>query len=229
MTIHAFDRPIAVDPGSSLADLAATWAGASRVFHRLGLDFCCQGHRSIAEACRERRLDVAQVCAELLTEIEPREPDADWQTLPATHLIAHIVDHFHADHRRELPRLREMAEKVERVHADRAGCPHGLAAHLQAMQQRLEEHMQKEERVLFPMLLGGATPAARVPVMCLTAEHDEHAKDLRRARELATDFVPPEHACTTWRALYRGLATFERDVMEHIHLENHVLFPMAAP
>jgi regulator of cell morphogenesis and NO signaling len=85
--------------------------------------------------------------------------------------------------------------------------------------------MQKEEQVLFPLLLAGARGAARMPVACLTAEHDEHAVDLRLSRELAHGFVPPEHACTTWRALYRGLDAFERDVMEHIHLENHVLFP----
>ncbi len=217
-----------VVPESTLADLAAGWAGASRVFHRHGLDFCCQGHRSLADACRERRLDLGAIRAELLREMRPHAPAADWRALPAAQLIAHLVDHFHAGHRRELPELVEMAAKVERVHADRAGCPAGLAVHLETMRHRLELHMRKEEEVLFPLLLAGARAVARRPVEVLTAEHDEHAADLRRTRALATDFAAPEHACTTWRALYRRLAEFERDVMEHIHLENHVLFPAAS-
>ena len=226
MTDSTF-RHVAVDPATTLADLATDWAGASRVFHRHDLDFCCQGNRSLAEACRERRLDVGELVRELEREIQPRAADDDWRTRPAAQLIAHILEAFHEDHRRELPRLVELAEKVERVHAGKPGCPVGLGAHLRGMQQRLEQHMQKEEQILFPMLLAGANAQARMPIEVMTAEHDEHAVDLRRSRELAAEFLPPEHACTTWRALYLGLDAFERAVMEHIHLENHVLFPAA--
>ncbi len=136
-------------------------------------------------------------------------------------------DHFHAGHRQELPRLLAMAAKVEHVHADKPDCPRGLAAHLQAMTGRLEQHMQKEETVLFPMLMAGAAARAVAPIQVLTAEHEEHGRDLARLRTLAHAFVPPPGACGTWRALYLGLAEFERAIMEHIHLENHVLFPGA--
>jgi regulator of cell morphogenesis and NO signaling len=46
-------------------------------------------------------------------------------------------------------------------------------------------------------------------------------------RELATGYVPPPEACATWRALYAGLEKLEAELMEHIHLENNVLFPHA--
>jgi regulator of cell morphogenesis and NO signaling len=142
-------------------------------------------------------------------------------------LIAHVVDHFHAGHRAELPRLVAMAEKVERVHGDKPHCPAGLAEHLRVVAHDLEQHMQKEEVVLFPMIVAGAGPRAWAPIQCMTAEHDEHGRALARTRELAHGFVPPPNACGTWRALYLGLAEFEREVMEHVHLENHVLFPRA--
>jgi regulator of cell morphogenesis and NO signaling len=96
------------------------------------------------------------------------------------------------------------------------------------MTERLEQHMRKEEQILFPLLLAEATTTARGPIDCLTAEHEEHGRDLARLRQLAHGFVPPTCACGTWRALYLGLHEFERAVMEHIHLENHVLFPRAA-
>lgn len=212
----------------TLADLAAHWTFASRVFQRHDLDFCCQGRRTLAEACRERRLPLDQVLDELRRELVPRSAEDDWGQRPTAQLVAHLVDHFHRGHREELPRLIAMAEKVEQVHRDKPGCPTGLTAHLRGITDRLEQHMQKEERILFPLLLVDASTTARGPIAGMTAEHDEHGRDLARLRQLAGDFAPPAGACGTWRALCLGLHEFERAVMEHIHLENHVLFPRAA-
>lgn len=210
----------------TLADLVSHWAGASRVLQRHELDYCCQGQRTIAEACRGRRIAVEPVLAELRAELAHNDHDENWSERPIAQLIAHLVDDYHRRHREELPRLIAMAEKVERVHAGATDCPIDLLAHLRGMAARLELHMQKEERVLFPLLLGGA-PRPVAPIACMREEHDAHGIDLHRLRELAHHFVPPAPACNTWRALYLGLHEFERELMEHIHLENHVLFPRA--
>jgi regulator of cell morphogenesis and NO signaling len=215
---------IAIHADSTLADLAATWSGASRVFQRHDLDYCCQGRRTLADACRERRVALDDVLGELRREVEPVDPDADWVELPSVQLIAHVLDHFHAGHRAELPRLLAMAEKVEHVHRAHPDCPRGLAAQLAAFAHELEQHMQKEENVLFPMLLAGGERSAWAPIQCMLAEHEEHGRTLAHLRALANGFVPPANACPTWRALYLGLLDFERAVMEHVHLENHVLF-----
>lgn len=222
-------EPGDIHPGATLAELAANWAGASRVFQRHDLDFCCQGRQTLAAACRARRLPVDDLIAELRAELVPVAPGTRWADLPPIQLIAHLVDHFHAGHRRELPRLLAMAAKVEHVHASKPDCPHGLAAHLQAMSERLEHHMQKEEQELFPLWVSGPAPDARAQIDVLTAEHEDHGRDLAHLRQLAHAFVPPADACGTWRALYLGLAELERSVMEHIHLENHVLFPRSTP
>ena len=87
--------------------------------------------------------------------------------------------------------------------------------------------MQKEEQVLFPMILSGRGAMAAMPVSVMEEEHRDHGKNLERTRALTNDFIAPESACNTWRALYLGLAELERDLMEHIHLENNVLFPRA--
>lgn len=219
--------PIAIQPDATLADLASTWAGASRVFQRHDLDYCCQGTQTLAAACRQRRLPVETVLAELQAEVVPTPRDADWTAMPPSRLITHLVDHFHEGHRRELPRLQAMAEKVEQVHAAHAQCPHGLAAHLRTLAHDLEQHMQKEEHVLFPLLLAGGSLSVWAPIQCLQAEHETHGAALAELRRLASAFAPPADACPTWRALYLGLFEFERAVMEHIHLENHVLFRRA--
>jgi regulator of cell morphogenesis and NO signaling len=212
---------------SSLASLAASRAGASRVFHRHGLDFCCRGRLSLAEACAKSALDTQAILDEIASE-EPRTAGFErWDEKPLPALIDHILTRYHEGHRREVPRLLAMAEKVEEVHADHPAVPRGLAAHLRRMSQELEDHMGKEEVVLFPMIRSGRGSFAMGPVQVMELEHLDHAANLERMRQLANDCTPPPDACATWKALYLGLAELEREIMEHIHLENHALFPRA--
>jgi regulator of cell morphogenesis and NO signaling len=120
-----------------------------------------------------------------------------------------------------------MAQKVEVRHADKVSCPKGLGALLVAMHEDVLDHLEKEEQVLFPMILAGQGASAVGPVHVMEREHDEHGRNLRRVRELTGDLQPPAEACVTWRALYLGLQQFEEELMAHIHLENNILFRRA--
>jgi regulator of cell morphogenesis and NO signaling len=212
---------------TTLADLATTTPGASRVFHRLGLDYCCGGRRPLQSACDERGLDSADVLAAIRAEGATTGDLTQWSDAPLADLIAHIVATYHARLREELPLLVAMAAKVEQVHAGRPGCPWGLAARLALVQADVLDHLAKEEQILFPLLQSGAGPRVAQIVRVMEAEHQDHGTNLATLRELTGDHVPPDHACATWRALYVRLAAFEAELMDHIHLENNVLFPRA--
>lgn len=212
---------------ATLAELATTHPGASRVFHRHGLDFCCGGRKPLAEVCAEKGLSADALLGEIEAEAPATGDGTRWDTRPLADLIAHIVTVYHARLRAELPELVALAERVESRHGDKATCPHGLAAHLVAMGEHAFDHMAKEEQVLFPMLLGGGAGLAAGPIRQMELEHDDHAANLARARALTNQFTPPAEACPTWRALYVRLDALEAELMEHIHLENHVLFPRA--
>lgn len=219
--------PPSVSPDTTLAELAVTRAGASRVLQRHGLDFCCGGRTSLREACDRAGLDAGHVALELEREPAPDEPFERWDERPLEALIDHLLARFHEGHRAELPRLIELARKVEDVHADKPTCPRGVTAHLEHMADALEDHMQKEEHVLFPLIRAGRGHLAGMPIQVMEAEHREHGANLVKLRELAHGFEPPEEACATWRALYLGLAELERELMQHVSLENNALFPRA--
>lgn len=151
-------------------------------------------------------------------------------------LLDHILARFHEVHRRELPELLRLARKVERVHADHSRAPRGLADELHRLGLELESHMQKEELVLFPLMRACASddrgmvpPTIRHPIAQMRHEHDEHTRHLIALRALTHDLILPDGACRSWQALYAGLATFIDDLMEHVHLENDLLFPRFAP
>ncbi|NUN67973.1 iron-sulfur cluster repair di-iron protein [Pseudanabaena biceps] len=140
-------------------------------------------------------------------------------------LIAHILERYHETHRREWPVLIELAGKVERVHADAPEAPIGLAALLQEIAAELEAHQQKEEQVLFPMMLRGAPPMIRHPIARMMMEHDDVGALLREMERLTGNLVEPADACGSWRRLYAGCRKFRDDLEAHIMLENTVLFP----
>ena len=118
-----------------------------------------------------------------------------------------------------------MAAKVEARHAEKATCPRGLAQHLTAVHENVLMHLAKEEKVLFPIILDGMGRMAAGPIRVMEQEHDDHREGLIETRRLTTDFTVPPEACTSWQALYLRLDALEADLMEHIHLENNVLFP----
>jgi len=216
------------DLNTSLGDIARANPSATRVFLRHRLDFCCGGRRSLAEACAKAGLDATAVAAELETEAKRGEHGERWESRTQTELADHIESHYHAALRRDLPPLVEAARKVERVHAAKPGVPAGLADVLTAFLAEMQAHMMKEERILFPMIRRGARgEAVYMPVRVMEGEHDSHAEQLTRIRELTDDLRLPAHACATWTALYHGLETVERDLMQHIHLENNILFSRA--
>ncbi|MCA8978232.1 MAG: iron-sulfur cluster repair protein YtfE [Planctomycetes bacterium] len=218
-------RPIS--PSDTLADLATSRAGASRVFARHNLDFCCHGQVSLAETCGKKEIDIDALIGEI--EAEERRGDSfeRWDQRPLGEVIDHLLTRFHEPHRQELPRLCEMAARVEKVHGDKQACPNGLAALLHQLTAELNLHMQKEEQILFPMIGRGDGSLATGPIQVMEQEHVDAGAQLEQIRELTNDHTPPPEACGTWRALYLGLAEFERDLMQHVHLENYVLFPRA--
>ena len=211
----------------TLADLAITSPGATRVFLAHGLDFCCGGRRPLTEACAEKGLDAETILRAIAVADQDGGDLTRWANRPLVELVTFIVDHYHARLRTEIPELILLADKVEQVHADKASCPRGLAAHLRTMHVAVLDHLAKEEGVLFPLIRAGRVRGAGGPVHAMEQEHEDHGRSLARLREITAELTAPPEACPTWRALYLRLGHLADELMEHIHLENNVLFPRA--
>ncbi len=231
---------------SRIGELVARHPATSRTFRRFGIDFCCGGGKTVAEACATRGLDEPRVVEELRCSMEHRAGGADaddtpdWQQEDLGALVRFIVERFHVPLREELERLREMSRKVASVHGERS--PEvwpPLDGVLNRFRKSLLDHMDCEEQMLFPLierlrdrsLQSGARsePALPVspPIAAMEDDHDRAGADLRAMRELTGGFVPGADACNTVRALLDGLEHLEDEMHQHVHLENEVLFPRA--
>ena len=222
---------------STVGDLVVERPSRARVFEQFGLDYCCGGKLPLADACQKKGVDFRAVVTALEEESTAAGPAGrDWSAASLAELTSRVETTHHAYLKRELPRLEYLTGRV----AGRHGDSHPELIKLQqvflSLKADLEAHMMKEEQVLFPMCRelerASELPAAhcgsvRNPVAAMVAEHDSAGEDLRQMRELTGDYAPPQGACNTYRAMLAGLAELEADMHQHVHLENHVLFPKA--
>ena len=205
----------------AIGQIAVQLPGATAVFRRLKLDFCCGGQIRLAQAAADKGLDLQAVLTEL--GALQRSDSLDDQTDP-TLLIDHILARYHEVHREQLPELIRMARRVEAVHRDHPQVPAGLAELLEHAEQELLVHLFKEENVLFPLLKAGDNPVAQEHLDVSRAEHTRLGALLEHMLALSHDATPPEGACNTWRALYAGLAQMHADLSDNIQLEDDILF-----
>lgn len=220
----------------TLREIATEVPHAIPLLEELHLDYCCKGTRSLEEACTEAGLDPGEVVGRLRAiEMQFASDDAsDTRFETARDLIEHIVDKHHRYVRDAITTLRPLVGKVLRVHGAQHPELEGIARTFAHVVAELEPHQLREEAVLFPAILaledGGEVllpmPVSH-PIARMTQDHEAVGELLRRIAAQTQDYTPPPEACTSWRALYRGLADFERDLHLHIHLENNVLFPRA--
>jgi len=227
----------------TVRDVAIKLPQSTRLFEKLKIDYCCGGNRPLADACASAGVDVEQV-REMLTEVTESKPNnseaQSFQNLPLTELITHIIHTHHAFTRSELERLRLLADRVLAAH----GGNHPELVHLSELFMRLcadlSPHMFKEEHVLFPYITAltesanqnRPVPVASFgtvnnPIRRMMMEHDNAGEILLELRSLTSDYIVPADACMSYRTLYGALEDLEKDLHQHIHLENNILFPRA--
>ncbi|MFA5883722.1 MAG: iron-sulfur cluster repair di-iron protein [Acidimicrobiia bacterium] len=223
----------AIDPDVTLGDLVTEHPELARALERRGLDYCCGGARSLADACAEQGLDAGVVAAALGTDADAATVP-DWAVLAPTALAEHIVATHHRSLDDELPRLSGLLEKIERVHGERHPELAAVRHAYESLRADLEPHLRKEERVLFPMIrLLESEPepprfvcgSLRNPISVMLAEHDLVGDLLRELRALTDGFTVPADGCASYRAAYEALEALEADTHLHVHKENNRLFP----
>jgi regulator of cell morphogenesis and NO signaling len=215
---------VKADLQTTIREIAFENPRATHVFESIGIDYCCGGKRTLAEACRQANVAAEQVLAELQRPLQAGEiADAQWNTASLTELVDHIINKHHTFVRQESPRLTELLQKVRTRHIDAHPELNKVGASFDSLASELAFHMLKEERVLFPMIKrleeasnsGSATGgeshcAIEFPVRQMMIEHEDAGEALSAMRSLTSGFQPPLDACPSFRALYQGLQDFEK-------------------
>lgn len=232
-----------INSAMSVREVAVQVPESTRLFETLKIDYCCGGNKPLTEACASAGVEVDNVIAMLavLSKDNRKENDtADFQKLSLTELITHIVDTHHVFTRSELDRLDALTEKVIGAHATNHPELLKVGELFRQLSADLKPHMFKEEQVLFPYMKALELAASENqprpfppfgtvenPIRMMMKEHDIAGDILRELRTVTSDYSVPSDACISYQTLYQALEEFEKDLHQHIHLENNILFPKA--
>lgn len=226
----------------TVGEIAAETPGAMRQFEKFGIDYCCGGGRTLADACSAAHVELATVVFALERDATaPKSKQVDWRQESLVDLIAHIKSTHHVFVQTECPRIYALAEKVNGKHGGNHPELETVQETFSALAAELAVHLMKEEQILFPyvelmeesVIAGEPAPPSMFgtvqnPIRMMEHEHDSAGAALQTLRTATNDYRVPEGGCMSYRALYEALIGFEADLHQHIHLENNILFPRAA-
>ena len=203
----------------SIAEIAATLPGATRVFRHFHFDFCCMLDQplDVVAAWHETPLEEVQAALAALPRVEPRSAPRSIEPL-----IGHILARYHAQHRVELPPLARLAETVETRHRGHPDLPIGLAGVLAELTDALDEQMRFEEMHLFPRLRHESDGLENA-FIALCERHNALEDYLCCLETVTAGQQPPDDACRRWRQLFAGTERLVDDLIRHRHLETATL------
>ncbi len=227
----------------TIREIALEYPQTTRVFEEFKIDYCCGGRKPLEEACQTAGIETAQVWQKIEAAIDgvAEESKTEFPEHKKTaELTDYIVEKHHVYTVNELVRLTPLMEKVAGKHGPAHPELFGIQKAFRALADDLIPHMKKEEMVLFPYIkvlaavVSTNIPVAEPhfgtvqnPVRMMMSEHDTAGDLLRQMREYSNDYTLPEGACPSYTALFYALEELEKDLHQHIHLENNVLFPKA--
>jgi len=224
-----------------IGELVALDYRTAPVFKQSKIDFCCNGNRSIEEACNQKKINSDELIAKLITATSAQQGSAttDYNSWPLDLLADYIEKKHHRYVESRIQEITPFLDKVARVHGDRHPELIEVRDLFKESAGELTVHMKKEELVLFPFIrkmvnaerTGAPVQASfgtvQNPISMMMQEHETEGERFRKIAELTDQYNPPMDACNTYRVSFSLLKEFEEDLHLHIHLENNILFPKA--
>ncbi len=217
-----------------IGDIVAIFPKGSEVFKKFNIDFCCGGNRPLAEAIQEQGLDtddVIQKLEEAYSQSKELAGEVDFLKMESGKLVEYIVNTHHAYLNRVLPEIGRLAAKVLRAHGSNHQELFRVHKLFNSLRTELEEHLIKEEELLFPLFKQYEEAASETILLNINTvmsetedEHEGAGEILKELRKITSDYSVPADGCRTFELMYTLLQELEGDLFQHIHLENNILF-----
>jgi len=229
-----------INKNQSLGEIVSIFPGATEIFNRYKIDYCCGGHDTLAGALEVIALDndnnniIEELNNKYEKFIKNNSEYKDWRKEKPSDLIRHIVQTHHEFTKKQLREIDTLLFKVLKVHFKH----HSeellkVHKHFGTLKTELEEHLIKEEEHLFPLIENFEITKDNSVLLKINQvikdteeEHEAAGNILKELEKITRDFNAPEGACTSFKLVYTKLHDLEKDLFIHIYLENSVLFNM---
>jgi len=209
------------------------------VFKEFGIDFCCGGQISLADACAQKNIESEVLIHQLNNIVDKSVPAGlDFDNWKLNFLIDYIINIHHTYVNTNIPIILQLAQKVENNHGSLHGEVIEINRLLKEVTTDILAHLHNEETIVFPMIkalenaisdpgndLSAQFKGIGNPIKEMVTEHENIGNVMKQISLLTNEYQIPEGACNTFRVFYGKLQEFESDIHQHTHLENNILFP----
>lgn len=230
-----------IQANNIIGELVAHDYRTASVFKNHGIDFCCQGNRTIGDACETKQIAFEPILEELKAVIQKESTDTtNFETWPIDLLADYIEKKHHRYVKDKTMEITPYLNKICQVHGKNHPELYEIKSLFFESAEQMALHMNKEETILFPYVR--KIVAAKIedsnlekpsfgqvssPIQVMMAEHLDEGLRFEKISNLSNKYTVPTDACNTYSVAYALLKEFEQDLHMHIHLENNILFPKA--
>ena len=223
----------------TIGEIVAADFRKAEVFKKYGIDFCCGGKVTIAEACAEKGIDRILIEMDLKrTVVSPIDPSQDFNNWELSFLCDYIRNTHHKYVLKTLPELVFYTQKIAAVHGKHHPELIEVAELFEKINAELLQHLGKEEEILFPAIkeefanshnnqFSDSKNIIFSEIERMSTEHELAGGAMDRINQLTGNYAVPEDGCSTYHVTFKMLSQFEDDLHRHVHLENNILYPKA--
>jgi len=238
-----FLKTTTIDGSLPVADIVKSDYRTADVFLKYDIEFCCGGKWPLEMVCASKKLDVALLIAELekasrTVQVSNNLRFDEWS---AGFLADYIVNVHHQYLKTALPVVVEYVKRFLDGHLKKFPELEKLQPLVNKLHDDFLLHMQQEEDIFFPYIKQIAhahfhrEPYGSLLVRTLRkplqeVSHQEHvllSKLLTEMREITRQYNIPAGACVTHRVTFSKLKELDYDLVQHMYMENDILFPKA--
>ena len=136
-----------------VGELVAKDYRTASVFKKFNIDFCCQGNRTIQDACDKKNIDSKKVLEDLDAMLQAKsESSTNYQSWPLDLLADYIEKKHHRYVQDKTLEIEPYLDKICKVHGENHPELFEIKEEFNKSAGELAAHMKKEELILFPFI-----------------------------------------------------------------------------
>lgn len=234
---------INIDVENSPSEIVKRYYRTAFVFKKHGLEFCCGGKWPLKMKYDVNAPEVNLLIDELkesahIVQLPASLPFDEWKI---DFLIEYIINIHHYYLRHTIPVIAEQLHQFVDEHKKKYPFLTDLETTFLLLEKKMVPHLNQEEEIIFPYIrqlahayeskesyAGLLVRTLKKPVEeMMDQEHHFTKMILMRFRELTNNYTVPAGGCTSHHLCFSLLRELDDDLVQHLHLENDILFPKA--
>ena len=213
------------------------------VFRKYNISYCCGGKIALQKACEIHKIDTEKLIKDLNDSMRNIlvSSSINFNNWSIDFLVDYIINIHHSYLFINFPEIQDTVKQFADGHQSKFPYLVELTESLNCFYGELLPHLAQEEKIIFPYIkqiahahenhesyAGLLVRTLRKPIEAMiTQEHDFEGKYLQRFRELTNNYTAPPNACITQKVALSKLKELDTDLVQHIYLENEILFKKA--